>query len=127
MTPLEWDNTLTWGWKKSYPVVQNAARELLDTLPEGKCLNTTELVEVLYPDAAARGDAILRRKRMFKALRAGLEIGTMGGYWSPGSGRRYMGRTIYPPMWHKRDPRVPGPNEVECPICGSHFKPEINQ
>jgi len=129
---IEWDNALAHDWRHCYPLVHDAAKRYLDAegINPDNGLSMTELVERLYPEKLARGDMILRRQKMFKALRAAYENGFMPGYVHPGPAKRYRGTNTNPPMWHAYDAdaaaRTTVKGEVCCPACGCRFVPEKN-
>ena len=115
MTPHEWNVALdkSVGWQKVAKVVEAEGRKLLNTLPEGRYLNTAQFVETLYPAMAARGPEIDCRRRILTALmrqgpgmiladcRLRDEVNT----------RRMYGRVVRPWLWHR-------PIDKRCPHCG---------
>lgn len=58
-------------WKKAYAFVERETRGwLIDYAIGREPLSTDQLVEKLYPEKLARGDGILARQRIYKALAA---------------------------------------------------------
>ena len=119
------------------PEYWDEARKYLDTLKPGDELTSTELVEKMYAEALARGDMILRRQKMFNALRAAFVKHLMRGYVHAGPAKMFRGKAngkffskpTNPPRWHKFDPAVEAltplaESDIKCPCCGSIFKLE---
>lgn len=95
------------SWEIAYPVVEHETRALLERETQHTADNpqwsTTELVEALWPEETARGDMILRRQRLFKAL-AALAEHALSDCATKGEEQRSKfgaGRTIRPWLWHK--------------------------
>lgn len=110
MTPIQWNAELaeSVGWKEAYPHVEREAKRVLDGLPEGGELTTTDLVEELYPSRFAQGEGILARKRIFKALRALIRHG-LAGYVTQLEEQvarkgPMKGRYVRPRVWHRKKP-----------------------
>lgn len=112
MTPHEWNVALAASvhWRRANAVIEAETRKLLLTLPEGKVLNTGQLVEALYPAETARGPEIVCRHRIVRALmnpamladcRTRDEVNV----------RHWYGRKVKPWLWHR-------PKEKRCPHCG---------
>lgn len=121
--PAAIDAALAHGvdWKPAYTYVANLAGLFLETRgPRSKPLGTAELVERLYPVAAARGEeGTHARQRMFKAL-AALARRDLASYASRGAVRvNGFGRGVKPWVWHP--PTEPNPEAIKpptCPHCG---------
>lgn len=123
LTPAEWEILMARSWQNSYPSVLSQARAELEKLPAEDEITTNELVELLFPEASARGAGIDARKKVYKALRAAQKHGGMEGYWHPGPARRYMGHNINPPVWHRFNQDHVKGIQIECPCCGTKFVP----
>lgn len=102
------------SWEAAYSVVEMAAHAYLFTA-NARDMSTADLVEVLYPEAEARGeDGIWERNRVFKALNAlathGLKDCARRG---PAKTNRF-GSLVRPWLWS-----APGDVSVEkvCPTC----------
>jgi hypothetical protein len=50
----------------------------------------------------ARGEGIVARQRMFKALRMGIKHHTFDEYSHAGPAKRLYGANVHPPVWHSR-------------------------
>lgn len=102
------------NWKTAYPIVEAAAKVVLEALPEGASLSTTALVDAIYSPDQARNDAV--RSRIFKALGACAEHGlkpyvTLGPLEQIGhlkEGRRKL--------WHRANAAIEAP-PFTCPTC----------
>lgn len=92
------------GWEVAYPVVAHEARAMLDSGDEGdnQMWTTEETVEALWPEALARGEMILRRQRLYKAL-AALAEHELSDCCTKGPERKlkHGGKMIRPWLWHK--------------------------
>lgn len=95
------------SWEIAYPVVEHEARAWLEQLNEypgsgASSITTEELVEALWPEAVARGDMILRRSRLYKALAALAEHG-LSDCCTKGPERKlkHGNRVVRPWLWHK--------------------------
>ena len=115
MTPQEWNSALApgIGWKKAAAVIEAEARKLLLRLPEGKVLNTAQLVEALYPAVSARGPEIDCRQRIVRALlRSGPSMILLDcRVRDEINFKRMYGHISKPWLWHRPTPKL-------CPHCG---------
>lgn len=116
----EWNRALHANvpWQEAYATVEREARQVLSfhgSLFAGETLTTDELVETLYKEADARGDGILARKRIYKALLA-LATHGLADCATRGEERALKhnrNKIIRPWLWHA--PKAP---EVKkCPHC----------
>lgn len=122
---LKWNEVLDPAveWRVAYPMVAERVREMLDPLPPGEVMTTTDLVERLYPAALALGtDGILARRRMFKAVLA-MTTRDLARYASRGPERKIRGKVSQTWVWHAPGEPNPEARETEvCSICGRLFK-----
>lgn len=94
------------------------AREVRRFLSQRHCTHAgftyspVELVEALYPEATARGDGILARRRIFKVLRR-LAITDLADCAARGPEVKKFGRTMHVWLWH-----APIEPRATCPNCG---------
>lgn len=128
MTPADWTKALAPDvpWQQAYEMVRDqAAWQLeLNVLWDGRrTVTTAELVEAMWPEALARGDGIVARRRLFKAL-AALATRGLSRYCTKGPARKHKttGRPIVPWMWHAPNTDAPADppraEVVTCPHCG---------
>lgn len=117
-----WNATLApdVGWKLAYAEVERVSRIMLTARPvPGDGHTTAEMVELLYPEAQARGDGILARRRIFKALDA-LATRGLADCAHRGAERKvkHGTRMIRPWRWH--EPRQPNEEALAnvCSKCG---------
>lgn len=89
-------------WSIAYPVVAHEARLLLEGTGEALLWTTEDVVNTLWPEALARGDMILRRQRLYKAL-AALAEHELSDCCTKGPERRlkHGGKMVRPWLWHK--------------------------
>lgn len=119
-TPQQWNTALSdKSWQLAYAYVEANVREFLrDQI--SLAYSTRELVEAIYPQQFARGDGILARKRIFKALTA-LATRGLADCCTRGEPKlNRMKQTIRPWIWH--EPRTPNAEAIGnpklCPHCG---------
>jgi len=99
-------------WTTCYPIVQDAAKLILEALPSGKTIATDQLVELIWPEKNCRGPAIMvQRPRLYRALDALAKHGLASyvsheedttSYWA-----QRTGRVIKRKRWHAPDPSQP--------------------
>lgn len=102
-------------WQDCYPVVEAAAKRILDD-PVTGTMTTVELADRLLPEQYAVGTK--RKARVFKALEALAEHGLFE-YWTAGPAKFHprLKRNIRPKLWHGRKPK-----ERRCPTCNQIIK-----
>lgn len=125
LSPFDWNAALhpSVHWRTANKTVADEAKAYLDS-HNVQGIDTNALVEALYPMAKARGEGITARKRIYDGLRAWWKHDKFADeYQTPGTGRRFMGRTIYPPLWHARRVVPLEAGYIRCPHCGETFKP----
>lgn len=123
MIPADWNRLLhpDVAWQTAYATVEAQARAHLSANPifDGrKGISTDELVEALYPEALARGDGILARKRIYKALKA-LTTRGLADCCERGEERllkHSKTRKVRPWLWHE-------PGQVNAEAAGKKFCP----
>lgn len=130
MTISEWNKTLAPDvpWKEAYALVAEQSKAILISrgIERGaeNMLTTSELVELLYPGQFARGEGILARQRIYKALLAQAirdmadccmrDTAVKKGY--------YMGKKVQGWRWHaptgEPHAEAKGVRRKLCPHCG---------
>ncbi len=118
MLPADWDEVLApeVHWHVAYKTVGRYVRALLIANPQvdGDHLTTTALVELVYPEDAAKGEAGLKaRKRFFSAL-ATLAKADLQDCCTPGPTQIRFGKSVRPKLWHAPTKPV----VKRCPHCG---------
>lgn len=120
----KWDNLLKADvpWQQAYASVETAVLALMATpAMAGRQLTTNELVEAIYPESLARGDGILARNRIYKALMALAPRG-LACYASRGEERKraHSNIKIRPWVWHAAG--QPNTEHMQrCPKCGQEI------
>lgn len=124
MTPKQWTEVLAPDepWQKAYAVVATEARAMLsdNVLFAGKEVSTGVLADSLFPVTFARGDGILARRRLFRALLA-LAPRELADCCHRGEAKRmrHSTRLIRPWIWHAPRERNSEAEELRaCPHCG---------
>lgn len=111
-TPLERELAPERDWRTAYPYVEALARIVLDVLPEGTHISTTELVKRIYP-----GPDPLVVNRIFKAVRAASQRGLVR-YATKGEpekiGHVEGARRLH---WHSGLAEIIPPAKSCCPTC----------
>ena len=119
MTPSYWNAVLApdVNWRTAYAEISREARNFLAGRAEQ--FSTTELVDRLYPEAAARGEGITARNRIFAGLAASATR-SLADCATRGPEVKRMGRKVRPWVWHA--PGDPNPESLAtakvCPHCG---------
>ncbi len=88
-------------WQDAYGHVAGAARLYLASLDDWETISTNDLVEALLPEDEARGDGIVARKRIYRALSA-LTEHELNDCCRRGNERRLpkIGKIVVPWLWH---------------------------
>lgn len=112
-TPFQWNAILAPDrkWQDAYAGVEEEVKAFIET--QVSPLTTADLVERLYPEAAARGEGITARKRIYSALEALAKHG-LKDYWEPGEARplkHNKSKLVTPKLWR-------APPVKLCPHCG---------
>lgn len=124
MTPHDWDAVMKLAsWEPGYAAVEREARHYLDQLPF-ETRTTDELVEALYPAQWARGNGILARRRIYKALKA-LSIRALADCCErgPERKRKHSSNMINPWLWHAATTHNSEwlGHAKRCPHCGGEL------
>ena len=110
------DAKINWGeilipevpWTEAYPLVEAAALTILENVTVGHTLSTEQLAEHIWPEMECRGEAIMRRPRLFRALEALAKHGLAScvsfeedttSYWA-----QRLGKVVHRKRWHAPDP-----------------------
>lgn len=100
-------------WRTAYALVEQEAKEFLETLASGERVTTTALVEILYDETFQQP---VIKKRVFKALHA-LQTRELRDYCTRGEpekiGNVENARRTY---WHKPTGDAVSAKSV-CPTC----------
>mgnify|MGYP003559721779 FL=1 len=129
MTPAQWNALLAPAVPaiEAYKSVEEAARLHLSMNPlfTEVGITTNELVEALYPEALARGDGVLARARIYKAL-AALATRGLADCATRGQPRKlkHMNKTVRPWLWHEPGEKNPEAQDgvKRCPHCNGELR-----
>lgn len=106
LTPHDWIRFLG----EPRPTMEERREILCDNIIEAcsrlqpdETISTTELMEMIWPEKFARGDAIKWRSYLFRDIGKMVKRpGDLAFYNSPGEPKKILGRNAIPRLWHNR-------------------------
>lgn len=106
MTPKQWDTAIVQhpvSWRRQH--LANEVRAYLESpghhVECSSRISTHDLIEALYPELSAHGEAIKRRERLFDDMAYLAAHGDLEGYWTNGEPKVVLGHRTVPKLWHK--------------------------